>query len=64
MSVMATCSHNDEAMCLTCGLGWCFTCDPAPSGMCPVCHGRGYSTATICAPNPTWTVLEFPSSAG
>lgn len=63
MSVMATCAHNDEAMCLTCGLHWCFECDPAPSALCHYCHGRGYSTATLCEPDPSWTVLEYPSSA-
>ena len=33
--------------CPGCGLEWCERCDPAPSALCPTCHGRGYSTAPL-----------------
>ena len=50
-SVKASCNHRDDATCLRCGLDWCFECDPGPAASCPVCHGRGYSTATWSLPN-------------
>ena len=37
----------DVATCGICGLQWCFRCDPGPSALCPRCHGRGHSTATL-----------------
>lgn len=49
-SVMASCDHRDNATCLRCGLDWCHECDPGPAALCPVCHGRGYSTATWSPP--------------
>lgn len=50
LSQMATCDHRDNATCLRCGLDWCYECDPGPSSQCPVCNGRGYSTATWSLP--------------
>lgn len=46
----ATCSHDAEALCLTCGCAWCYECDPSPASQCHVCAGRGYSTAEITPP--------------
>lgn len=40
----------DCAKVVTCGgchASWCERCDPAPSALCHVCHGRGYTTARV-----------------
>ncbi len=37
----------EKVSCAGCGLEWCERCDPAPSALCPRCHGRGYSTAPL-----------------
>lgn len=29
------------------GHAWCERCDPAPSALCPICHGRGSTTAPV-----------------
>ena len=44
-------THNHEKYRVTCGTchnSWCEHCDPAPSALCPWCHGRGHSTASLC----------------
>lgn len=35
---------------VTCGIkghSWCERCDPGPAALCPICHGRGYTTAPV-----------------
>ena len=38
---------SQKATCGICNRSWCDYCDPAPSALCPYCHGVGYSTAPI-----------------
>lgn len=35
------------ATCGICSRSWCERCDPAPSALCPWCHGIGHSTAPV-----------------
>lgn len=44
--------------CGICGRAWCGRCDPAPSALCPWCHGPGYSTAPIRARKPKATAAD------
>lgn len=37
----------EVVMCGARGHAWCERCDPAPSALCPTCHGRGHSTAPV-----------------
>lgn len=39
------CPEDSHATCGNCGLEWCDMHDPCPAAMCPVCNGRGYTTA-------------------
>ncbi len=41
------CETPEKVTCGICDIAWCERCDPAPSSLCHVCHGRGYSTATL-----------------
>lgn len=47
--VQCDCKEQEpkRVTCGNCGTEWCERCDPAPSALCHVCHGRGHTTAPL-----------------